>query len=207
MSLKVIGAGVGRTGTYSLKLALAHLGFGPCHHMEEVAKNLPAQLPLWQAALEGSGDWEAIYDGFSSAVDWPTARFFRELNSVYPDAKFVLGYREPEVWADSFGETIYKLVSEADEAPDHLRDWLAMAAEVIRQTGIPLGADREGLAAAFSNHVEAVKETIPADRLLVHNVKEGWKPLCDFLGKPVPAEPFPRTNNRGEFWDLVRNVS
>lgn len=207
MSLKVIGAGVGRTGTYSLKLALAHLGFGPCHHMEEVAKNLPAQLPLWQAALEGSGDWEAIYDGFSSAVDWPTARFFRELNSVYPDAKFVLGYREPEVWADSFGETIYKLVSKADEAPDHLRDWLAMAAEVIRQTGIPLGADREGLAAAFSNHVEAVKETIPADRLLVHNVKEGWKPLCDFLGKPVPAEPFPRTNNRGEFWDLVRNVS
>lgn len=207
MSLKVIGAGIGRTGTYSLKLALARLGFGPCHHMEEVAKNLPVQLPLWQAALQGDADWTAIYDGFGSAVDWPTARFFRELNSAYPEAKFVLGYRDPYTWADSFGETIYKLISEAEKAPEHLQDWLAMAAEVIRQTGIPEGADREGLAAAFSAHAAAVQAAIPADRLLVYEVKDGWQPLCGFLGVPVPDEPFPRTNNRGEFWDLIASVS
>lgn len=207
MPLKVIGAGVGRTGTYSLKLAINQLGFGRCHHMEEVATNLPVQLPLWQAALAGNADWAAIYDGFESAVDWPTSRFFSELHAAYPDAKFVLGYRDPGTWADSFGETIYKLISATDDPPDHLRDWLTMAADVIRQTGIPMGADRDGLAAAFIAHAEAVKQAIPADRLLVYQVKDGWEPLCAFLGVPVPDEPFPRTNNRSEFWELIESVS
>ena len=207
MSLKVIGAGIGRTGTYSLKLAITQLGFGPCHHMEEVAKNLPVQLPLWQAALKGRADWPAIYDGFESAVDWPTARFFRELNSAYPDAKFILGHRPARVWAESFAATIYKLMSEADQAPEHLREWLAMAQETVRQTGIPDGADIDGLEAAFNDHVEAVKAEIPAERLLVFDVEDGWKPLCSFLGVPVPADPFPRTNNRSEFWDLISSVS
>lgn len=207
MSLKVIGAGLGRTGTYSLRLAIDQLGFGPCHHMEEVARNLPVQLPLWNAALDGNADWAAIYAGYGSAVDWPTARFFRELNATYPDAMFVLGYRDPDAWADSFGETIYKLISSTDEPPEHLRDWLKMAREVIRQTGIPAGADRAGLSAAFSAHAAAVKDAIPAERLLVHDVKQGWEPLCAFLGVSVPDEAFPRTNNRSEFWDLIDSVS
>lgn len=207
MSLKVIGAGLGRTGTYSLKLALNALGFGPCHHMEEVATRLPEQLPLWQAALRGQADWPRIYDGYGSAVDWPTARFFRELHAAYPDARFVLGHRDPRSWAESFGGTIYKLISEADQAPDHLQEWLVMASEVIRQTGVPEGADIDGLAAAFSAHVDAVKAAIPADQLLVHDVKQGWAPLCAFLDVPVPDEPFPRTNDRSEFWDLIRSVS
>lgn len=207
MSLKVIGAGIGRTGTYSLKLALAQLGFGPCHHMEEVAKNMPAQLPLWCAALEGRANWSAIYDGFESAVDWPTARFFRELNTAYPEAKFILGHRNPRTWAESFGGTIYKLVSEADQAPEHLQEWLGMARDVIQQTGIPMRANLDELEAAFKTHVAAVKAAIPAERLLVYEVKEGWGPLCTFLGVPAPSEPFPRTNNRSEFWDLVKSVT
>ena len=207
MSLKVIGAGVGRTGTYSLKFALNELGFGPCHHMEEVANNLTVQLPLWQAALQGRADWDAIYNGFESAVDWPTARFFRELHAAYPEAKFILGHRSPRSWAESFDATIYKLISEADQAPDHLQDWLAMAREVILQTGIPAVADVAGLEAAFSAHLDAVKATIPADRLLVYQVKDGWEPLCAFLGVPVPDAPFPRTNDRSEFWDLIKGVS
>ena len=207
MSLKVIGAGVGRTGTYSLKFALNELGFGPCHHMEEVANNLTVQLPLWQAALQGRADWDAIYNGFESAVDWPTARFFRELHAAYPEAKFILGHRSPRSWAESIDATIYKLISEADQAPDHLQDWLAMAREVILQTGIPAVADVAGLEAAFSAHLDAVKATIPADRLLVYQVKDGWEPLCAFLGVPVPDAPFPRTNDRSEFWDLIKGVS
>lgn len=207
MTLRVIGAGVGRTGTYSLKLGLARLGFGPCHHMEEVAKNLPVQLPLWQAALAGRPDWKATFEGFASAVDWPTARFFRDLNAAYPEAKFILGHRDPRTWADSFGETIYKLIAEADTAPDHLQEWLAMAREVIRQTGIPMDTDRAGLEAAFIAHLDAVKAEIPPERLLVYQVSEGWEPLCAFLGVPVPDEPFPRTNDRSEFWDLVQSVS
>jgi hypothetical protein len=207
MSLKVIGAGLGRTGTYSLKLAISQLGFGPCHHMEEVAKNMAVQLPLWQAALEGRADWTTIYDGFNSAVDWPTARFFRELNATYPQAKFILGHRDPRTWADSFGGTIYKLISEPDKSPEHMREWLSMASQVIQQTGVPMGTDLDGLRAAFVSHLEAVKAEIPKERLLVYEVKEGWGPLCAFLGVPVPDEPFPRTNNRSEFWDLVASLS
>lgn len=207
MSLKVIGAGVGRTGTYSLKLALNELGFGPCHHMEEVASNLPVQLPLWQSALKGRADWDSIYEGFESAVDWPTARFFRELHAAYPDAKFILGHRNPRNWAESFEATIYKLISQPEQAPEHLQDWLAMACEVILQTGIPAGAGVDELEAAFLAHIDAVKAAIPTDQLLVYQVKDGWEPLCAFLGVAVPDSEFPRTNDRSEFWDLIRSLS
>ncbi|MGB5319043.1 sulfotransferase family protein, partial [Eudoraea sp.] len=103
MAISIIGAGVGRTGTYSLRLAINQLGFGPCHHMEEVLKNMDIQVPLWSEALKENANWGAIYDGFNSAVDWPTAGFFRELIKEYPTAKFILTERNPENWADSFG--------------------------------------------------------------------------------------------------------
>lgn len=201
MSLKVIGAGVGRTGTYSLKRALNRLGFDPCHHMEEVILNMPAQLPAWTAAVNGQPDWPAIYKGYESAVDWPTAGFFRELNAAYPRAKFILTHRSPESWVASFSATIYKLLD--TPVPPEMQDWLKMGIGVIRKTGFPVGLDAAGLARAFNAHNEAVKAAIPADRLLVYQVKEGWGPLCDFLGVPVPTEPFPVTNNRGEFWDRI----
>ncbi|MEL7012335.1 MAG: sulfotransferase family protein [Pseudomonadota bacterium] len=207
MTLKVIGAGLGRTGTYSLRIAINDLGFGPCFHMEEVAKNMPVQLPLWQEAVAGNADWTTIYDGYNSAVDWPTAGFFRELHATYPDAKFVLGYRDPHTWANSFGETIYKLISNKESAPPHFHEWLEMATKVILKSGIPMGADRDGLAAAFSAHIDAVKEAIPADQLLLFQAKDGWEPLCAFLGAPAPDTPFPRSNNRDEFWDLIDGVS
>ncbi len=204
MSLKVIGAGVGRTGTYSLKLAINQLGFGPCHHMEEVLHNMPAQVPLWLAASDGSPDWRAIYDGYGSAVDWPTARFFRELNEAYPDAKFVLTVRSPESWAASYSHTIQKLVAERAQTPVEVHEWLEMVYKVISQTGFPDGLTLDQLMAAFVAHNEAVKAAIPADRLLIFEVKQGWQPLCDFLGVPVPDEAFPRTNHREEFWDRVQ---
>lgn len=203
MGITVIGAGVGRTGTYSLKLAINQLGLGPCHHMEEVLHKMPVQVPLWSAALEGHADWPAIFSGYGSAVDWPTARFFRELHAVYPQARFVLTHRSPESWADSFGETIYKLLAARDQAPPELQEWLAMAAGVVAATGFPPGLDRDGLMKAFVAHNDAVKAAIPASQLLVYQVKEGWEPLCRFLGQPVPSEPFPRTNDRAEFWARV----
>ncbi len=201
--MQIIGAGVGRTGTYSLKLAINRLGFGPCHHMEEVLHNMAVQVPLWSAAVDGKADWSRAYEGYRSAVDWPTACFFAELAEAYPSARFVLTLREPARWADSFGATIYKLIAARDEAPPEMRDWLRMASRVIEKTGFPPGLDSDGLAAAFTAHNEAVKAAIPADRLLVFEVKQGWEPLCRFLDVPVPAEDFPRTNDRGEFWDRV----
>lgn len=203
MSLKVIGAGVGRTGTYSLKLALNRLGFGPSHHMEEVILNMPVQLPLWQAAVAGRPDWEAIYSGYPAAVDWPTAGYHRELHAAYPAARFILTHRSTESWVESFSATIYKLMGSIDQAPEPMRDWLRMSSAVIAKTGFPFGLDQAGLGAAFEAHIAAVKATIPAAQLLVYQVKEGWEPLCAFLGVPVPDEPFPRTNDRTEFWDKV----
>jgi len=207
MGLHVIGAGVGRTGTYSLKLAINQLGLGPCHHMEEVLKNRSAQVPLWAAAENGTADWGAIYKGYASAIDWPTAAFFRELNAAYPDAKFVLTVRSPERWVESFSHTIYTLFSKADEIPAEMRDWFAMGTAVVQKTGFPQGLDKEELAARFEAHTVAVKAEIPPDRLLVFKVKQGWEPLCAFLGLPVPDEPFPRTNDRAEFWDRVSGAA
>ena len=201
--MRVIGAGLGRTGTYSLKFALNQLGLGPCHHMEAVRQNMPVHVPLWDAAVAGRPDWAAIYDGYGSAVDWPTASFFRELAAAYPDAKFVLSARSPESWAESFGETIYKVLGGRNNAPPEMQPWLNMVVKVLEKAGIPEGLDRGGLMKAFVAHTEAVRATIPPSRLLEFDVKQGWAPLCAFLDKPVPADPFPRTNDREEFFKLV----
>ncbi len=203
MTLQIIGAGVGRTGTYSLKLALNQLGVGPCHHMEEVIFNMPVQVPLWQNIVKGNYDWRAAYQGYASAVDWPTAAYFRELHQAFPTAKFILTQRSAESWAESFGSTIYKALAERHVFPAEMQDWLQMVNDVVARTGFPPGLDHHGLMQAFNAHNAAVKAAIPASQLLLFQVKEGWEPLCRFLGKPVPAEPFPRTNDRVEFWDRI----
>jgi hypothetical protein len=206
MTLKVVGAGIGRTGTFSLKHALERLGFGPCHHMIEVLGNMEQQLPLWQSAVAGQPEWERIYKGYHSAVDWPTARFYRELHAVYPDAKFILGYRSPQSWAESFSQTIYMALSDISQAPAEQHDWLNMVAELITH-GIPPGLDLVGLEKAFIAHVEGVKAAIPSQQLLVFEAKDGWGPLCAFLNVPVPDEPYPRTNDRAEFWEHMKSGS
>ncbi|WP_370399369.1 sulfotransferase family protein [Sulfitobacter sp. JB4-11] len=204
MALRVIGAGIGRTGTMSLKIALEQLGFGPCYHMVELLDNMPSQLPLWQDAVAGRPDWEQIFQGYHSAVDWPTARFFRELNETYPDAKFVLGYRSPQSWAESFSHTIYMALSDISQAPPEQHEWLHMVTEILRQNGIPPGLDVAGLEKAFAAHIEAVKAAIPPKQLLVFEAKDGWVPLCNFLDVPVPDDPYPRTNDRAEFWEIMK---
>jgi len=203
MTLQVIGAGVGRTGTNSLRLALNQLGRGPCYHMYELALNPPVNVPLWAAAVDGHADWERIFTGYESAVDWPTAGFFQELSAAYPSAKFVLTIRSPESWAESFSETIYKVLAMGDQVPEVMKPWFDMVIAVVRKTGFPFGLDLPGLAKAFVAHSEAVKAAVPAERLLIYQVKDGWGPLCAFLDVPTPTDPFPRTNDRSEFWDAI----
>ena len=199
--MKVIGTGLGRTGTYSLRTALNELGLGPCFHMEEVLMNQPVQVPLWVAAARAAPDWETIFSGYQSAVDWPACRFFKELYAEYPDAKFVHTIRTPESWADSFTETIYTLLSGPEAFPPEMMPWLDMSREIIEQTGFPMGLDRDRLMAGFLAHSDAVRLAIPRDQLLIYKVSDGWDPLCKFLKVPVPDTDFPRTNNRIEFWD------
>ena len=206
MSLKVIGAGVGRTGTYSLKLALEQLGFGPCYHMEEVLKDMSRQVPLWSAAVDGKPDWATIFQGYNSAVDWPAAAFWRELATAYPAAKVILTTRNAERWYQSYSETIAKVMAAADEAPPHVQAWLKMVGAAIARNGLAEPTRREDTIKAFEHHADAVRNSIPAHRLLVYEVKDGWGPLCAFLGTPVPSTPFPKTNNQEEFWELVRRM-
>ncbi len=204
MTLKVIGAGLGRTGTNSLRLALNQLGFGPCHHMFEVRQDLPRNLPLWVANAKGAYDWPESYAGFNSAVDWPTASFYPELAAAYPDAKFILTTRNPESWAQSFAETIGTIQNARDKLLPEQQLFVDMSISVTGLVGINGGLDQDGLIAAFNAHSARVKATIPTNRLLEYQVSQGWEPLCAFLEVPVPPEPFPRSNDREEFHDRDR---
>ncbi len=202
MGLDVIGLGVGRTGTYSLKLALEQLGFGRCHHMEEVDPRSARQLAVWNAAAAGLPvDWSAAYAGYRAAVDWPTAALGEELFAAYPGARFVLTTRDPEAWYRSFSNTIYPLVDPAGSAPPELHRFNEMVRALLLKTGFAVPSTRSELLAAYDRHVARVRRLIPADRLLLFEVAEGWEPLCRFLGLAVPDTPFPRINNVREFWE------
>jgi hypothetical protein len=203
MPLQVIGTGVGRTGTYSLKLALEQLGLGPCHHMEEVIFNPQRQVPLWSQVVQGQPDWEAAYDGYHSAVDWPTAAFWQELAEEYPQAKIILTTRSQESWYESFSETIFSLMATQDQAPPEMKPFMEMATGVMEKTGIGTKSSKEEIIRAFNTHNDAIRSTIPEERLLVYEVREGWEPLCEFLGMPVPDTPFPNTNGKEEFWERL----
>lgn len=206
MTLKVISAGFGRTGTLSLKLALEQIGFGPCHHMKEVIDNGPVQVPLWHAAADGKPDFAAIYKDYNSAVDWPTAAFWRELATEYPDGKIILSTRSAESWYSSFSETILPTLLATDNWPPQIADWLRMVTKVVIDRSLGGRTDRDGIMAAFNEHEAAVKAEIPASRLLIHQAKDGWGPLCDFLGVPVPETAYPRTNSKEEFFDLMKDA-
>ena len=193
MGLSVIGAGVGRTGTYSLKLGLEELGLGPCHHMSDVNRS-PEQKALWRAAGKGMlPDWDVAYSGYRSAVDWPTAHFWRELAAYYPEAKVILTVRNPEAWYKSVAETIGLTMGPGND-PE------SFGVAVIGN-GVFGGRfdDRSHAIATYEAHNAAVQAALPAERLLTYDVSEGWEPLCALLGKPIPTTPFPRTNSTAEF--------
>ncbi|MEM5517324.1 sulfotransferase family protein [Henriciella sp. AS95] len=199
MSLKVISAGFGRTGTMSLKLALEQLGFGPCYHMIEVIENPDPQVELWNDALAGAPDFDAIYQGYVSAVDWPTAAFWKETADACPEAKIILSTRSPESWYASISETILATVWAPDTWPPQAVEWFKMVTKVLERS-FGDARDKDALIRAFEAHEAKVKAAIPDDRLLVHSAKDGWQPLCDFLGVAVPDGDYPRTNSKEEFF-------
>jgi len=194
MALKVVGSGLGRTGTLSLKAALEQLGFGPCHHMVEVFAH-PESVPLWVAAGEGRGDWDAIFKDYSSMVDYPGAAYWRELAAHFPDAKVLHSVRDPDRWFESTQETIFGPGSPALAQAGPLKAFFSSITGVF---GDHIH-DRAYMTDYFRRHTEAVKAAIPPERLLVYEVSQGWEPLCAFLGVPVPDAPFPSMNSREEF--------
>lgn len=204
MSLAVIGSGFGRTGTLSLKTALETLGFGPCHHMEECFQR-PDQVPHWQAiAARKPVDMTQVYAGYRAQVDWPGAHVWRESIAAFPQAKVLHSVRPEESWWKSYSATIGKFFDmyRTIELPPHIRAMLDASNEmIINQTLSGRALDKETALAAYRKREADVRATIPADRLLVFDVAEGWEPLCKFLGAKVPAEPFPRLNSTAEFWE------
>ncbi|TPJ73618.1 sulfotransferase family protein [Mesorhizobium sp. B2-6-2] len=193
MSLMVIGAGFGRTGTDSMREALTMLGFGPCHHMSEVMAH-EEQKRLWRALARGeTPDWSQLFAGYRSCVDWPSAHYWRELIEIYPQARVVLTWRSPESWWESFEKTILPaIVGSTDQ------DSLGIAL-VAKQVFGGRPQDRAHAIAIYRDNVEAVLNTVPAERLLVHKLGDGWVPLCAHLGVPVPDEPYPSRNTTQEF--------
>lgn len=209
--MKVIGAGLPRTATTTQMFALEQLGFGPCYHMRDFLADIEAGLPLWEAVAEGTPDWEAIFGEAQSTVDWPSARYYRELMDHYPDAKVLLSVRGGEEWAASMEQTIWGMWH-GDSVIHHLNSarmvvdptWRryieAMGKLNFDEGGVFYGAtDRPRLIAAMERWNEQVKETVPAERLLVWNPAEGLAPLCEFLEVALPADPLPRLNDTKAF--------
>ena len=203
MALKVIGAGFGRTGTLSMKAALEQLGYDKCHHMLEVFSS-DAQLDMWHGISQGGApDWDKVFDGFQASVDFPSSSYWRELAEHYPDAKIILTTRSFDSWYDSATETIWPVSRD-------IPGWLTVVPKVKKIKQMTFGAiwdrvfggqmeDKEAARRVFEQHEADVKAAFSEDRLLVFHPKEGWGPLCAFLGKPVPDTEFPNVNDRAEF--------
>jgi hypothetical protein len=211
MDLEVIGAGFGRTGTLSLKLALEELGLGPCYHMVETIAH-PEHDALWLALAKGeTTDWRPILEGYASTVDWPGVMIWKELAAAYPDAKIVLTVRNPQSWYASAAATIFARMQEARDAEilrargvadaiDPIRRrHMAMINAVVVEQSFDGSLDEANAIHMFNAHNDEVRRLVPPERLLVYEVAQGWAPLCAFLGRPVPATPFPKVNSTDDF--------
>ena len=222
MTLRVIGVGFGRMGTLSLKVALERLGFAPCEHMLELLDD-PARVQLWEVIARQrergeSIDWERLFASYGATVDWPGAAFWRELATAYPEAKIILTVRDPDRWYASAFSTIHAMRRMRSGSPlavpffalvGRLAPKLARVQRLTDEViwnGVFDGrfVDRAHAIALFKRHHAAVEAEIPPDRLLVFEVRQGWEPLCQFLGVEVPDEPFPHLNDASEFQLRVR---
>ncbi|MCB9135838.1 MAG: sulfotransferase family protein [Anaerolineales bacterium] len=219
-SLKVIGAGLGRTGTESLKKALELLGFDACYHMFELTMKHPEHLPEWEKLVAGeTPNYEFLFDGYQSTADFPACMFYREFMAQYPQAKVVLTVRDADKWYDSAAKTIFRGVPVPIVALGRLMGLFSKNVRASLLT-IPFAndvvnyrffegriSDREHTKAIFNAWNEEVKRTVPPERLLVFEVKEGWAPLCHFLGVPIPSTPFPHANKGDTFEkDLLKRI-
>jgi hypothetical protein len=200
MDVAVVGAGVGRTGTHSLKVALEQLLDAPCHHMLEILGD-PTQVPAWTDAIEGRPvDWSAMLARYRAIVDWPGGAFWPELSAAFPDALVLLSVRDPESWYRSASNTIFLSF---DRVPPELKPWMDAVRKLLHDRFSDRFDDPTAMMDAFERHNDAVRGGIPADRLLEWTPGDGWEPICERLRLPVPSEPFPVTNTTDEFREML----
>jgi hypothetical protein len=211
--MRLIGAGLPRTATTTQMFALEQLGVCPCYHMRDLLADLEGQLPAWEAAADGTPAWDAVFDGCVSTVDWPSARYYRELMEHYPDALVLLSVRPAGDWVRSMKQTVWGMyfgdspmhhLCEARAAVDPLwQRFMRLMRRMTWESGGALAGEDiesdEGLAAAMERWNEQVRRDVPAARLLEWDPAEGWEPLCAFLGVEVPDDPLPRLNDSASF--------
>lgn len=202
MTLRVVGAGLGRTGTASLKAALSQLLEAPCYHMVEVFAR-PADAFVWRDAAHGTmPDWDAFLSGYAAAVDWPAAAFWEELAAANPDAIILLSTRDAEKWWESASQTIFAPRGGGPPIPG-FEEMIEAILGAKRFT--PNRHDKAEAIAAFEAHNAYVRRTAPKDRLVEWTASDGWAPLCRALDVPIPKMPFPKTNTREEWFERARS--
>lgn len=197
MGLRIIGAGLGRTGTMSLKLALEDLLGGRCYHMDEVQRRA-ADPDTWGEAYAGTlPDWHVFFDGYVASVDWPAAPFWRELSAAFPDAPILLSVRDVDAWWKSASRTIFIALATyfAPTAEDN--GWTRMGRGMMEHFS-PEWFDEASAKAAYLAYNEHVRATAPAGRLVEWTAGDGWEPLCGALGLDVPDRPFPHVNKEAD---------
>ncbi|WP_335979352.1 sulfotransferase family protein [Streptomyces sp. CA2R106] len=210
--LKLINAGLGRTGTTSLQVALERLGLGPCYHMFDIVGD-EKRLRQWEGIVcDGEEpDWAAVFDGYTSAVDGPPSFYYRPIAEAFPAAKVVLTVRDAEGWYDSTYRTLFQFVLKGREDPPQEG---SRQARVLRMTtamtwdGLFDGRfeDRAQAIEVYHRRNQQIIDSVPRERLLVLDVQQGWEPLCDFLGVEVPAEEFPHVNTTASMRDRMRRM-
>jgi Sulfotransferase domain len=195
---RVVGAGVGRTGTMSLKFALEKLLGAPCYHMIEVFGHAD-HVELWTKAARGEPvDWDAMFEDYAAIVDWPACSFWPEISTAFPDAVILLSTRsDSEAWFKSANDTIFSAIDE--QLPADMGPWRDMFFDVARTRFTDQVNDHDAAIAAYEAHNEKVRRDADPNRLVEWQPGDGWKPLCDALGLPVPDEPFPHANTTEEF--------
>lgn len=200
MALQVVGAGVGRTGTHSLKIALEQLLGGTCHHMMEMFER-PDQRAAFTAAINGEPtDWTQVYAGFSAMVDFPGSMFWRETAAAFPDAPVLLSTRDAEGWYKSASNTIFLSF---DRVPPELHPWMEAVRKGLHDRFSDDFENKDAMIAAYERHNAEVRAEVPADRLIDWTPSDGWGPICAALNVPVPDEPFPVTNTTSEFRQMI----
>ncbi|MGF1489650.1 MAG: sulfotransferase family protein [Prochloraceae cyanobacterium] len=212
MTVKIIGAGMGRTGTMSLKTALEELGFDKCYHMIELVNN-PERVNYWEVASEGKNiKWDKLLQGYQAIVDHPGCMYYQQLIEYYPEAKVILTVRDPEKWYESALNTIYQNSVSRKQNPPSEQTALNRVAEYIEKDiwqGDFNGKfeDKEYAIERFNQHIQEVKQNVPSENLLVYEVKQGWQPLCDFIGVSIPNKDFPHVNDRASFAKMVKEIN
>ncbi|MFJ4691889.1 sulfotransferase family protein [Streptomyces sp. NPDC088766] len=211
--LKLINAGLGRTGTTSLQEALEQLGYGPCYHMFDIVGD-EKRLEQWERIIcDGlQPDWDAVFDGYTSAVDGPPSFYYDQITKAFPDAKVVLTVRDADSWYESTYNTLYQFVLKNKDNPPPQG---SRQARVYRMTSVMTWdglfegrfADKDRAIEVYHRRNQEIIDAVPADNLLVYDVKQGWEPLCAFLGADVPAAAFPHANTTANMRERMQQMA